>query len=270
VLHIVSTIKPIQLIVSAIAGKDAKLEQIIPDFADPHDYHFKPSDIRKINNADVIFRIDEHMEVMLNSAFENSNTPLISLADVEGISLLDLDDQTPTGHSHGHENSDMHIWTSPQNALMMANAVTKALKELHPAKTIFYELNLQKFKENIDNKSNTITEQLKPLQNKPYVVFHNSWQYFANEFGLLKPLVVNTHESVNSGVKTLSKIRSQIKEQNITCVFSDSTISSQKTQQILGVADSNIREIDILSKGQNQYIDWLTHFSSQVHNCLMQ
>ena len=71
-LQIVTTIKPLQAIVTAISADIADSHQLIPDSASPHSYSFKPSDIRKVKRANVIFRIDEHLEVMLSPVFEKS------------------------------------------------------------------------------------------------------------------------------------------------------------------------------------------------------
>ena len=70
-IKVLSSIKPIQSIVLAIAGGHVDSAQLIPDYASPHAYAFKPSDMRKIKKADIIFRIDDHFEVMLNQLFEN-------------------------------------------------------------------------------------------------------------------------------------------------------------------------------------------------------
>ncbi len=84
-----------QSIVLAILGDQLENQvssfQLIPDYSSPHSASFKPSDIRQVSQADIIFRIDEHMEVMLNPLFEKHQEKLISLAEIEGISLIDWD-----------------------------------------------------------------------------------------------------------------------------------------------------------------------------------
>ena len=69
-LNVLSSIKPVQLIVSAIGGDKIIARQLIPDYVSVHDYSFKLSDIKTIKNADVVFRIDEHLESIVSPLLE--------------------------------------------------------------------------------------------------------------------------------------------------------------------------------------------------------
>ena len=277
-LQVITSIKPVQAIVLVIAGDNVQSEQLIPDYASPHNYSFKPSDIRKVKKADVVFRIDEHMETQLNAVFESleTETKLISLAEVKGLKLLESAD---SHNEHGnenhenhenHENLDFHIWTSPKNALVIANVVTETLSELDPKNAKIYQGNFKKFKDLLKIESNSISAKLEKYQSSPYIVFHNSWQYFANEFGLQKPIVVDIHEGVSSGAKTVSEIREKINKDNIRCVFYDASISEARLKLL--TEKVNIAKIDVLAYGiemnQSAYINWLKQLAKRVEGCL--
>ena len=299
---IITSIKPIQAIALAIGGESVEIEQLIPDYASPHDYSFKPSDIRKIKLADIIFRIDEHMETQLNGVFdniENDSVSIVSLADVEGLKLLNaLDnhydhvddkqhDDENQGHSahdddveHGHDakhdehsppNSiDYHLWTSPKNATLMANQIAKSLSTLDAKNSALYQQNIEKFYEKVKAESEKIASKLAPFKHKPYIVFHNSWQYFADEFGMQAPIVVDMHEGISSGAKTISKLRDRIVKENINCVFYDSSISVGRLNVITEKAKTV--EIDVLAKSialdQMTYIKWLVQMGNKIESCL--
>jgi len=316
-LQIFSSIKPIQAIVLAIAGEHADVEQLIPDYASPHDYSFKPSDIRKIEKADIIFRIDEHMETQLNGAFQNidtKKTSIVSLASTNGLMLLDSNhnhgvdahdghdkeheehdhhdehehhddhkeehshksekhDDSNHGHDHddhkNHDNVDFHIWTSPKNAVLMANNIAVNLSKLDPKNAQHYKKNIELFFDQIKARSEEMTVKLTPFKDKPYIVFHNSWQYLAAEFGLKKPIVIDLHESVSSGAKTISDIRKRIETENINCVFYDSSISLGRLNTISKTAKTV--EIDVLARdvtlNQSTYVNWLKQLGSQIQSC---
>ncbi len=280
-LQIVSSIKPIQIIVLAIAGEHAQSQQLIPDYASPHNYSFKPSDIRKVKSADVVFRIDEHMESQLNAVFESlqNQTKLVSLAEVKGMTLLEAgeshqeeQDSSESSHEHHdhHENIDFHIWTSWKNAIFIARNVTKTLSELDTKNAKHYQQNFDTFSQSLTDESNKISDALKKYQNSKYIVFHNSWQYFAQDFGLQKPLVVDVYEGVSSGAKTVSAIRDRIEKENIQCVFYDASVSEAR----LKLLTENVKtaKIDVLAKdvelNQSAYLSWLQQLAKQVESCL--
>ena len=310
-LQVVSSIKPIQAIVMAVAGEHADVEQLIPDYASPHDYSFKPSDIRKMQTADIIFRIDEHMETQLNGAFNNldtKKTAVVSLAAADGLILLESNhnhnedehdahntthkdhDHKDHGHDHkeghdhqhekhndhehddhsNHDNLDFHLWTSPKNSVLMAKQVAASLSKFDSKNKTQYQQNLEKFFDDVRTESERIAEKLAPFKDEPYIVFHNSWQYFAAEFGLQKPIVIDLHEGVSSGAKTISDVRETIKRENIHCVFYDSSISLARLSVITETAKTV--EIDVLAKDvsldQSTYINWLKQLGSQIESCL--
>ncbi len=73
---IVSTIKPIHALVYAIAGGNGsplEIRQLLPDGASPHHYALKPSDMRTLESAKVVFRIGSGLETFLDK-------PLASLS----------------------------------------------------------------------------------------------------------------------------------------------------------------------------------------------
>lgn len=272
-LQVVSSIKPLHAIVLAIAGEYAQSQQLIPDYATPHDYSFKPSDIRKMKSADVIFRVDEQLELQLNAVFENlhSSTPLISLAATKGLKLLEAseNEHNHTDHSK-YENIDFHIWASPQNTSIIAAQVAKTLSELDAKNANYYQQNLAIFRKALVDESRKISNTLAVHQQSKYIVFHNSWQYFANEFGLQKPIVVDLHEGVSSGAKTLKNIRSRVSSENIRCVFYDASVSEARLKVL--AEKTKTAKVDVLANNitidQSTYITWLHQLAKQVDACL--
>ena len=274
-LQIVTTIKPVQAIVAAIVNDTGNSFQLIPDYASPHDYSFKPSDISKVKNSDVIFRIDEHMEVMLNPVFENlsAKTRLVSLAEVEGVKLLPAtktENMAEDGHQHG--NTDFHIWTSPKNALIMAESIAKTLAELDPVNASNYMQHLKIFSQKLDLIAEELSKTLVEGREKPYVVFHDSWKYFATEFRLKQPVVVSLHESLSPGVKSVSEIRQKIAADNIACIFYDQNV--KPAQLALFSERHNVKtiEIDVLARmleiNKDTYLNWLQNMGLQISACL--
>lgn len=276
-LTVLSSIKPVQAIVLAIAGENITSQQLIPDSASPHHYAFKPSDLRKVAEADLIFRIDEHFEALLNPVLKglSKQSKTVSLSKSPGIKLL------PLGGNHSHDEHDedrafdMHIFTSPENVIVMAKAIAEALSKLDPNNAQNYQDNAEKFTNNVRQTSTKVRLELAPLSDKPYVVFHSSWQYFSTYFGLQSPKVVSLQEGIIAGGKTIKKIRDEIASERIQCVFKGPDISSSRvnvlTENMHGLSIKSV-EIDVLGRdiaiSEDSYIKWLEYMGSQVKNCL--
>ncbi|MCF6191264.1 MAG: zinc ABC transporter substrate-binding protein [Cocleimonas sp.] len=284
-IKVLSSIKPIQSIVLAIAGEHVISQQLIPDYASPHTYAFKPSDMRKIKKADIIFRIDDHFEAMLNPLFANvaDQSKIISLADKPEIHFL----PATGGHSHADkndnaakkehdsehkENMDMHIFTSPKNVLLMARTIADSLSQREPNKKGLYEKNLKAFSQAVNQKAEDIKQDFNDINTTPYFVFHNSWQYFGEYFGLQKPEVLNVHEGITAGVKTILESRREIIADNVHCIFSDPSISDARAKTLTENLDVKTKKIDILQSGLAldgfTYLNWLDAMRVDVKACL--
>jgi zinc transport system substrate-binding protein len=293
-LAVLASIKPVQSIVLAIAGDVIQSQQLIPDYASPHHYAFKPSDSRKIKAADLIFRIDEHFEVMLNPALKNlpDQSHVIALAENPDIKLLPIsgrhsheeenkheEEHEKEGkheekglEEHQHSNIDMHVFTSPANAIVMATEIAKALSKIDPKHKQNYHENLQTFTQSVQQTSDSLKEKLASVSDKPYVVFHHSWQYFGNYFGLQHPSIIDLQEGVTTGSKTLLATRKNIVSNNIQCVFSDPSISEARVNTLIEGLDVKTGKIDVLQSDialdQFTYINWLKEMGDEILTCL--
>lgn len=85
----------------------------MPANASPHNYALKPSDAKKLQDADIIFWIDEHMETFLEKAIDTlpKNAISVTLAEQAGIIVLDNRELNlePDHHDdeHAHEEHEL-------------------------------------------------------------------------------------------------------------------------------------------------------------------
>ena len=110
---VVTTIQPINSLVNAVIGNTGKIIPLIPAELSPHDYKLKPSDTKKLQNANIIFFVSEHLETSVTKVFENlpKNIKTINLMEDTGIKHLAIrDNEAWERHDHhdGHEDHNNH------------------------------------------------------------------------------------------------------------------------------------------------------------------
>ena len=114
---IITTIKPLHSLVSAVLGDSGEAQLLVQGKASPHGYQLKPSQVRDLQKAALVFYIAPDLEDFLPST-------LASLpADVRAVSLIEndqlqlwpyrLDGAWAAGHEghdhgHGHDDHDDH------------------------------------------------------------------------------------------------------------------------------------------------------------------
>src|SRR5690606_19621222 len=89
-------------------------------------------------------------------------------------------------HHHDHQTGgiDTHLWLNPENAKVMATAIETSLAALDPDNAAAYHANLAKLTDKIDELDVEIAATLSPVKNKPFIVFHDAYQYFEEHYGV--------------------------------------------------------------------------------------
>jgi len=105
-VQVATSIKPLQLIAQDLLGTSGEASYIVPPGASPHDYSLKPSDIRKLRSADVVFWVGPDLEQFLAKAVSQHPNSTALLPLFEGLA----GQEGHEGHDHGdhEEHQDEH------------------------------------------------------------------------------------------------------------------------------------------------------------------
>ena len=102
---VVVTIKPLHSLVSGVIGDTGKAELLVKGYASPHGFQLKPSQIKSLQEATIVFSIDERLETFLQRALSNVPGKVKQSVVIESarIKLLPVREGGPwEGHDHGH------------------------------------------------------------------------------------------------------------------------------------------------------------------------
>lgn len=102
-VEVLASIKPLQLIASAITQGGTEPQLLLSPGSSPHDYALRPSDIRRINNADLVLWVGPDLEVFLAPIFERNNYKKNGHINLELMALLNADD-----HAHQEHDNETH------------------------------------------------------------------------------------------------------------------------------------------------------------------
>ena len=358
---VITTIQPINSLVSAVIGDTGKTISLIPADISPHEYKLKPSDAKKMQEANIIFFVSNHLESSVTKVFKNlpKNIKIIDLLEETGIEHLairdneawerhdhhghddhddhekhgkkhddhddhekhgkkhddhddhdkhakkhdDHDDHDKHGKKHDdhddhdkhakkhddhddHEKhgkkhddhddhqskDDVHIWLSPDNAIKIVEKVNKELSLLFPDNASKYSENSNKMIDEIKKLKNELAKDLAPIKGKPYVVFHDAYQYFEKTFDLNAVGSVALEGDIASSPKQISFIKDKIKKLNASCVFQEPQFDSKLVKIVVEGTNAQIGTLDPLgvniSGKENFYIQLLKNMAKSLKECL--
>ncbi len=258
-IRVVASIKPVHSLVSAIMDGVGEPHLIIRGASSPHTFSMRPSDAEALEDADVIFLIDERKETALAGPIANlgDRALVVRLSGVPGITLWSLreggafemhthghgedDHHDEEGHDeeghdedddheaeddgehgdHEHGEFDMHIWLDPVNAAAMAEAITDALSEVDPANAATYHDNEHDLIHELEDLVDELDAALAPIRDKPFIVLHDAYRYFEDRFGLNAAGSITVNPERAPGVQRVTEIRDRVRELEGACVFAE-------------------------------------------------
>ncbi|NVK73453.1 MAG: zinc ABC transporter substrate-binding protein ZnuA [Oceanospirillaceae bacterium] len=289
---IVTSIKPVSMVVAAIAGDRAEIQQIVSSTASPHDFAMRPSDLKKIMKADTVVWVGESLEGFLEKPLENAGKEDSSIEwlALDGMALHNFAkehhhgdaDEEDHDHDHDHDHEgheghhhvgvDPHVWLSPENVKVLAKAVTARLSSLDSANAKYYKDNLASFEKGLNAKDAEIRKALNKVNKVPYIVFHDGYSYFEQHYGLSHAGEITVSPERKPGAKKVAEIRHEIEEHNVQCVFSEPQFSPAIVKALLEGSDVKTAPLDPLGSdvkmGKNAYFSFLDSLSGQFLSCL--
>ncbi len=106
--QVLTSIKPIQLIAIEIMQNTSSPEVILASNTSPHDYALRPSDVKRIRNADVIIWFGKDLEPFLSKVVEGQSN-VLTLSKIEGLELREYQGDHHDHDGHDHGSHDPHF-----------------------------------------------------------------------------------------------------------------------------------------------------------------
>ncbi|KAA1174857.1 ABC transporter substrate-binding protein [Marinobacter salinexigens] len=295
--EVVTSIKPLELLVHAIATDDVHTSTVVPAGSSPHTYTMKPSQRRALENADVIFWVGPDMESFLTRLlsgheFEARSIALMPTEDgaeheLEGDEHEEHDDhdhhepdhheEEPTEHSHGHghdhgDGEDPHIWTDPEMAIEMAERIRDALAALESADTELLDRNLARFKAQVAETEAAIRDKLAPARDISLFAYHEAFTRFAEHYELELVDVLTLNPELSPGARHIAEVQNKLKDATHPCLLTEPQFNRQWWTSITRGLDVSFSTWDPLATdvevSATGYLEFQHSIADAVLKCL--
>jgi len=242
----VVSIAPMVSYLQAIGGDKVDITLMVEPKHSPHTYEPKPSQMVSVSKANLYFAIGVEFEKVWLGKFTSINPNLKVIRVDNNITKRYID----THHSQ-KAHKDPHIWTSLDNLQIIAKHMYQALRQQDPANKEYYEQNYQKFIQHIQDTKQQITTILSNTpKGSKFMVFHPSWGYFADEFGL-KQLAIEV-AGKEPKFKEVIHIIQEAKRANVKAIFTQPEFSDKTSQVIASELHIPVIKVSPLSKDWEQ------------------
>ncbi|HUQ36600.1 MAG TPA: zinc ABC transporter substrate-binding protein [Aestuariivirga sp.] len=287
---VIASIVPVHSIVASVMGDVGTPELLLSGRNSEHTASLSPQQLSDLGKADVVFMIGSGLEHKLGQVSGSDavgGKKFIALSKVAGIKTLPVR-QGGTFEVHEHEEHegeehddhdeailkfDPHVWLDPENAKAMTNAVAADLSKVDPEHAKTYEANAAAYVASLDRLMSDISAETKPIQNRPFVVFHDAYQYFEKRFGLTAVGSISDVSAAAPSAKRLNEIRSKLEETKALCVFREPQFDSKYVTVVLEGSKAKPGVLDPIGSdiapGRKAYAELLTRLAKDARDCLM-
>jgi len=288
-LNVVATIKPIHSIAASVMAGVGEPRLLIDGTASPHTFTLKPSDAKALSAARVVFRVSDGLEPFMIKVARSlpKSAEVVTLEKVPGLTLLEIrsggtfDDDDHThgksgkhSHSHDHDKNaiDGHLYLDPANAILIATHMAEVLSKADPASAERLKANAEAFGRDMRALMAELEARTKPLADRPFIVFHDAYQYFERRFGLEAAGSVTVSPDIAPSARRLSALRRKISALKAVCVFSEPQFEPRLVATITEKTNARRGVLDPLGvaipAGVAHYPTLLRNLAADLEACL--
>jgi zinc/manganese transport system substrate-binding protein len=218
-------------------------------YQDPHYLEAKPSFMMKAKNADLFIRIGLELEIGYEELIiDGSRNQKIRIGQPghldasEGVILLEVPTTTKVDRSMGdvHPMGNPHYWLDPENVKIVARNIADRLSELSPDNSRYFQGNLAAFDKKMDEKMVEWNGKMTPFKNSKIAIYHRSWPYFADRFGLVVACELEPKPGIPPSPGHLKEVIDIMKRDKIKVILMEVFYDEKPAQFVAGQTGAKV------------------------------
>lgn len=253
---VMTTVKPLAMIIQAVAPKGITVNYLVPGNQCPHEYSMRPSDSRKLKESSHFF--------WLGKDFEPIMRPEAAIAS-SSVNLTASFATQPKLTKGG-----THIWLNPMTALALATSAAETLTIGYPQKKNEIAQRLTTFKKEITAIDVDLKRHLANSTTKGFVGLHDAYGNLSTEFGLNQLTAFYQVNEQMIGIASRAALKKKLSNTDEVCVFAQPQFQIKPITTLLSGHKLKILNIDPLATGDSGnagYIEYFKDISKQIKTC---
>lgn len=234
-------------VAKAIAGDLLNIQTLVGSGQSPHAYEPTAQQLVRLGQATVLLTIGVPFEQHLLKKIEPLYPDLSVIESQSGVVLRTM----PHAHhgeacSHEHGEKDPHVWLSPTNLITIAHTICRAFERLDPPHAAIYRENLKRLTLQLKQLDSDIHTKLDSFSGSRIYVFHPSFGYFCDAYGLQQIPVELDGKSPSP--RQLVALIDQAKADGVKVIFVQKQFPADSASAIAQAINGNVVPLDPLAE----------------------
>lgn len=246
-MTVVTTLFPLYEFAKEVGGDKIEVTLLLPPGAEAHTFEPKPSDIQKINKADVFLYVGAGMEPWAHDIVEGSNNDELLLLDASSkVTLLKSEEHDEHDHEseeleeeHQHGEYDPHIWLDFENDKKIVDAIVQALSQKDPKNKEYYVKNAQEYNAKLSSLNQKYNNGLYNCKQKEFISGgHNAFAYLAHKYNLESISAFGISPNSEPTPQKIKEIVDLTKEHGIKYIYFEKLVNPKMAETIAQEANA--------------------------------
>jgi zinc transport system substrate-binding protein len=213
----------------------------------PHNYEPTPKQMTALAEAQVWLLSGAEFEISLRPKIESLFPKLIIVDGTAGVNFRSLEEHDDDDDS----NIDRHTWLGLEPAMIMAAHIRDALSRIDEGGASLYGENYTALVRDINAEFGRLREELAPLWGSVVFVYHPSFGYFLDEFGIEQRAIETGGKE--PGPHDLTRIMEEARREGAAAIFVQAQFPVQAARTAAASIGAELVALDPLSP------DWLAN-----------
>jgi zinc transport system substrate-binding protein len=237
-----TSLAPVAFVVGEIGGDLVDVHALIPQGRDPHTFSPTPRQVVALSQAAIYFTVAMTFEKELLRRLNTGDSRLAIVDCSAGISKLQMGHDH---HQHHAETGDPHIWLGTRPLAQMARNIYTALALNAPQHQQQFQENLNSFLARLNKLHTELAGTLAPFKGRSFLVFHPSFGYFAESFGLVQEAV--EIEGKSPSPQQLTALIKLARAKDITVIFVQPQFDKRAAERMAQAINAKVLPLDPLA-----------------------
>jgi zinc transport system substrate-binding protein len=250
------SIQPQVEFVRRVGGDGVTIEVLLGQGQNPHSFDPSPRTVARLGEASLFFRAGVPYEERLVDSLAELFEGLVIIETSAGIRLRSIE------HGHGH-GDDPHTWLAPSLAKVHATNICRGLEVARPEDRQRYRNGLSVYLAELDSLDREIGRLLKPYRGRSVYVYHPSFGYFLDAYGLHQVAV--EHGGHEPSARMLAELIEHMRDAGVRTLFVQPEFPSPVADALSQALGCKVVRLDPLA---TDYISNMRETARQVAEAL--
>ncbi len=227
-LTILTTTSILADLVQQIVGNHAKVTSMMGPGVDPHLYQATPGDLKKIQQADIIFYHGLHLEGKLTEILGKvgRQKPVVNVGDAIDKQQLRIVDEQAV---------DPHIWFDVSLWQQVAGYVGQFMVAYDSINAVTYQNSTKQYELKLQELERFIHQEIAkiPDDKRILITAHDAFGYFGSAYHVEVKGLQGISTLSNFGVYDVVQLSEFIVQRQVKSIFVESSVSSRSIEAVI-------------------------------------